>query len=237
MRNSYCRLMLTLGVLGVVACGGSTDDEPKTSTGGVAGQSAQSGGRTGSGGSSSSTGGSSTSTGGKSTGGASTGGRTSGGGSSGGSTSSGGDDTRTFAELTDDERNAVCQAEAEKLDTPENKAQNCKLLGAFAAFQVLQDAEQMPAACQAAYDLCMDQEQSAQVECSDDLRECTATVAEFQACWDQLPAWFGALDVPSCEDVSLQTLLPLATLLTSLPQACQTLQDKCPEAVPDPTEM
>ena len=58
---------------------------------------------------------------------------------------------------------------------------------------------------------------------------CTATVAEYEACLNDVPPFVDktASMLPTCETLNPLSLLALASLVSTLPQSCQTFQMKC----------
>jgi hypothetical protein len=58
---------------------------------------------------------------------------------------------------------------------------------------------------------------------------CTATVAEYEACLNDVPPFVDstAAKLPSCETVNRLSLLALVALANDLPMSCRTFQTKC----------
>jgi hypothetical protein len=58
---------------------------------------------------------------------------------------------------------------------------------------------------------------------------CTATVAEYEACLNDVPPFVDktAGNLPTCESLSPLSLLALASLISTVPASCQTFQMKC----------
>jgi hypothetical protein len=58
---------------------------------------------------------------------------------------------------------------------------------------------------------------------------CTATVAEYEACLNDVPPFVDktADNLPSCEGLNPLSLLALASLISTVPASCQTFQMKC----------
>lgn len=63
---------------------------------------------------------------------------------------------------------------------------------------------------------------------------CMATVAQYEACVNDLPPFLDktAATLPTCETLSPLALLSLASLLTTVPASCQTFQMKCGLSLP-----
>lgn len=58
---------------------------------------------------------------------------------------------------------------------------------------------------------------------------CTATVAEYEACLNDVPSFVDktAGMLPTCETLNPLSILALASLVSTLPPSCQTFQMKC----------
>jgi hypothetical protein len=59
--------------------------------------------------------------------------------------------------------------------------------------------------------------------------DCTATVAEYEACVNDMPPFIDstAATLPACETVNRLSLLSLLALVNSVPASCRTFQMKC----------
>jgi hypothetical protein len=91
------------------------------------------------------------------------------------------------------------------------------------------------AACERTYTGCLQQTENvpAAVTCPSPGPDCTATIAEYEACLNDFPASFDrAIEaVPSCDDLTLGSLLQTGLSSRSiLPPSCETYQQRCPGA-------
>lgn len=214
---------LTLGLgLSVVACGGSDNSNGKN-TGGSSSTSSGGSSSMSSAGSSSSSmaGGSSTPSGGNST------------------TTGGGDlpQDKPVNTLTDDEAKQLCE-ELQK-DEAGLESFSCKLSGILAVvFSGADTDAKAQAACKAAYDECVAGLMTSTGSCDAGAvnGDCTATVAELEACMNDSKAAVEAAStqIPSCDTITLKDLMSGDTTpsMEDSPASCKVIEMKCPGALP-----
>lgn len=159
------------------------------------------------------------------------------GGGDGGSTqlSTGVDGTKQYGAVTADENQKICNATAAwvgtAFDAAKMKEFGCKLAG------VVGGVFGGTAACQSAYDMCKNAAppdggagMPMGATCNKPASTCTATVAELEACLNAIPANLDKLvnALPSCANVSAQSVQQLGNIQMLLGPACQTFEMKCP---------
>jgi hypothetical protein len=92
---------------------------------------------------------------------------------------------------------------------------------------------QLRMACKTAYDQCMTapatDPSSNPAMCQGFPSSCTATVAEYEACLNDVPPFVDqtVAMLPTCETVSQLSLLSLLAVANTLPPSCKTFQMKC----------
>lgn len=159
------------------------------------------------------------------------------------------DGNKSLDSLTPDERQQLCDKTRELIDAalPEDKL--CKLTGVMAGafeqfggalgaagapgFGGAPAAQDPQTACEEAQAACLAAPTETTSECNVP-SDCTVTVAEYEACWNDLNASFGAATkvVPGCDNLTLFTLAPFLAL-RKRPVSCDVVQEKCPGALDD----
>jgi hypothetical protein len=93
---------------------------------------------------------------------------------------------------------------------------------------------QLQTTCRSTLDQCLAAGSAAQgapsmATCQSFPASCTATVAEYEACLNDVPAFVDKTSsmLPTCETLNPLSLLALASLVSTLPPSCQTFQMKC----------
>jgi hypothetical protein len=108
----------------------------------------------------------------------------------------------------------------------------CRITGITATLAAPDDPMMVTMACKMAYDTCKAVPTTDTVTgmCPKPDATCMATVAEYEACLNELPGTTSTLDklIPRCESVNRQSLAALAFAVASIGPACQTLNSKCP---------
>jgi hypothetical protein len=103
--------------------------------------------------------------------------------------------------------------------------------GAGGAGAAATDAE-LRMTCQTAYDQCLatpPPQSSGPATCRAFPAGCTATVAEYEACLNDMPAFVDQTiaTLPSCETLNRLSLLAVLNIANTLPPTCRTFQMKC----------
>ena len=92
---------------------------------------------------------------------------------------------------------------------------------------------QLRMACQTSFDQCMmaafPDAGSVAPMCQSFPAGCTATVAEYEACLNDVPQFVDRtiMNLPRCETLTQLSLISLLGLASTLPPTCQTFQMKC----------
>lgn len=164
-----------------------------------------------------------------------------GGSDDGGNFSTGLDGSKQVSDLSDSDFKKVCDAEekwaSSVLSEQEAKEFGCQLTAfATAAFAGAGgDAAQLKMACKAAYDACLKQPPPSSMMPStmkmcNKPANCTATVAEIEACYTDSAASLEMLKQALTCDALANTSMPPAI---QEPASCKTLDMKCPGLSPD----
>lgn len=117
--------------------------------------------------------------------------------------------------------------------------------GAFAGGGMGANEAQLRMTCQTSFDQCMmapvPTSSTVPAMCQSFPATCTATVAEYEACLNDMPPFVDKTleTLPKCETLTQLGLLSLLGLQSTLPATCQTFQTKCGGAgipgIPTPT--
>ena len=114
---------------------------------------------------------------------------------------------------------------------------SCSFIGAWTARQDQTDETALREQCASYRDECLTSYQSMRVPCMFS-ESCSATVAEFDRCFDDLSAAYSGLydDTPECETLTLQAAqaLTLPANLPAQPASCTTLEMKCGSVTGEP---
>jgi hypothetical protein len=95
------------------------------------------------------------------------------------------------------------------------------------------DPTQLRMACQTTYDRCLmtpaPDPAAAPAMCNGFPAGCTATVAEYEACLKEIPAFVDRTIamIPACDTLTALSLLSVINLPSTLPDTCKTFQMKC----------
>jgi hypothetical protein len=154
---------------------------------------------------------------------------------------SGLDGDRPLGELTSAEVKKVCKAVETWATAAIPLAKRATLVcksGAIAAALLtnpLAGTSGLQSVCQRTYGSCLQQTDNAPaaVTCPTPGPDCTATVAEYERCLNDLPATFDqAIEaIPSCDDLTIGSLLQTGLARPTLvPPSCATYQEHCPGA-------
>jgi len=173
-----------------------------------------------------------------------------GGGDGGGALDSGVDQDKPGEDLTEDEIEAVCEAQYDYAESKVSDADMakamCRLVALSAALSVGGDDAAMTEMCEMVDEACNDcrddpdgdgcdayadleepENDCSETEVPDD---CSSTVGEVEACFkaqvDQFSAIIG--DLPSCSEISADSEPPD---LEAEIEECETVEENCPEAL------
>jgi hypothetical protein len=139
--------------------------------------------------------------------------------------STGLDGGKTLGALTPTEANLLCKASEDyraKTFAPQTDFEmECRAKGILQSAATAGDEAQMRSACQTAYDECKNG--LVAITCKTPSAACAVTVAEYEACYQQMVAAYASL--PTCDKMTAIS----AQVLSSAPAACQPFQTKCPE--------
>lgn len=169
----------------------------------------------------------------------------------GGGLGSGVDSDKQGEDLTDDEVESICEAGQDYVEEKVSSDSFNKSVCRFAAASVAltaPDEEAMKEACDEGYDLCVDcmanpdnegcedfDTDTEQGDCSieEAPEDCTSTVGEIEACLKATVDLSVSLfkNVPSCDDLTEDTELPVLDDELDTPAACETVEDNCPEVL------
>jgi hypothetical protein len=164
----------------------------------------------------------------------------------GGESQSNGDGDGTFSsgvpgstrlsELSDRELDAFCERIEEFTTTPPvstlSEEYLCRVAGMLqAAFAGATTDAEARASCAATYDQCQASNTSSTTTCNRPSPSCTATVAEYEACMNDMPGYLeDTLEVlPTCETLTLADITSDTLPVPETPASCVTLQEKCPD--------
>jgi len=144
----------------------------------------------------------------------------------------------TLDGLTPEELGELCsdaQASFDAAGVTETSGElTCRTAGIFAVvlFEPQTDAE-LQQVCQETYDECVAEPLETEDDCAE-MSACAATVAEFEACVDEYPAYLErvAMEMPTCSELTMANLEQALSLDPEPTPACGTLWDKCPESGP-----
>jgi hypothetical protein len=141
------------------------------------------------------------------------------------------DDNRPVSSLTPAELQSMCNTMASSVG--DALRMSCMMKGVMAKFE----ANGTTQTCQTSYDTCMAKYQGITANCtltstSDVLKDCTATVGEYEACVNDGLALLDTLNHRLSCSMSLGDLQNLAVEMQSAqqgPPSCQALAKKCPK--------
>jgi hypothetical protein len=139
------------------------------------------------------------------------------------------DGNKRPSDLTPGEIAQICEATRTYVYDAVSDADICRVVAGAASLE----SEDPVAACSAAYDQCLaEREAEGPIGCVVD-ETCDITVAEYEACVEQMVTIAGPTftGFPECERVSPLSLLPLLAL-AELP-ACTVVTQRCGSPFPD----
>jgi hypothetical protein len=153
------------------------------------------------------------------------------------------DRDKPLGTVTGPEAQAVCEAtqswSREAIPQEKQRDLTCKITATLAASVGTGGGgagaggeAQLRVACQMAYDQCTMAPlpaDTAPAMCQGFPTNCTATVAEYEACLNDLPPFVDQTlpMLPSCETLNAISILAVANLINTLPATCRTFQMKC----------
>jgi hypothetical protein len=164
--------------------------------------------------------------------------------------STGVDRDKPLGTVSGPEAQAVCDAtqawSRESIAQDKQKLLTCRLTATFAAALGAGlggmgggtgglgavNETQLRMTCQTAYDTCTAAPTPAETGppmCQAFPAGCTATVGEYEACLNDVPAFVDKTleTLPTCETLNLIAILSLANITNTLPDTCKTFQMKC----------
>jgi hypothetical protein len=155
------------------------------------------------------------------------------------------DGSKTIGTATPAEAEQICRstetwARAQLADSKQRElACRIEALGAAASGLLAPGANptvmpaQLQTTCRATLDQCLaagaPSAMPSMAACPSFPPTCTATVAEYEACLNDVPPFVdkSAASLPTCETLNPVSLLALASLVSTAPASCQTFQMKC----------
>ncbi len=150
---------------------------------------------------------------------------------------------RQLSSLNQSEQDQICKSAEAHLTKALGDSKVTELgcrVGAviFAAIAPAATDAELQAECKEVYDMCIkDKSGSVMGDCKIADSTCKASVAELEACYTTMPAYFEALGsaFPTCQQLTLQLLMSSSAVMPPMTSAaCQALEAKCPGRVPTP---
>lgn len=172
----------------------------------------------------------------------------------GGSLGSGVEPDKQGEDLTDDEVETLCEATddylSDKLTSDSFKKATCRYAAAYAAQTQAPSEGTLKSFCDLAYDLCVscleepdaegcedfpDLSETEPADCSGEEAptDCTSTVGEIEACFKATmdEGIANLSSAPSCDDLTMDSELPDASLGFEWAAKCDTVEENCPEVL------
>ena len=160
--------------------------------------------------------------------------------------STGVDGSKTLGTATPAEADAICKSTQiwakQAIAEAKQRELTCRVtgiglfaVGGLGGTGAAATDDQLRMACKSAYESCMmapTNATSTPVMCQQFPAGCMATVAEYEACLNDVPAFVDqtAATLPTCDTVNQLSVLALLGVVNGLPATCKTFQMKCPVA-------